>query len=52
MAGKLLAKLGNCQNVVNFGIETVPDTGQNPEKVKAHKLEAESLAGSVAAVLG
>jgi transketolase len=48
----LIAKLGTGQKVTHFGIETVPHTGQNPEVVKAHKLDAESLVGRISAVLG
>jgi transketolase len=48
----LIAKLGTGQRVVHFGIEGVPHTGQNPEVVKAHRLDAESLAARVAEKLG
>lgn len=48
----LIAKLGTGQKIVHFGLETVPHTGQNPEVVKAHKLDAESLVGRVLAALG
>ncbi len=47
----LVAKLGTGQKVVHFGIEAVPYTGQNPEVVKAHKLDAESLAERISAIL-
>lgn len=47
----LVGRLGKGQKVVNIGLEEVPRCGQNPEVVKAHKLDAESLAERVVKAL-
>jgi transketolase len=48
----LVGKLGTGQKIVNLGVEEVPRCGQNPEVVKAHGFDADSLVDKVLGILG